>query len=108
MMQMDTFDVVNHSWGVDPDFAESDAAPGALFSEALPALQNAADNGRGGLGTVVVKSAGNGAANSNGDQMDGSRFTVTVGAVTEENEVASYSNHGSNLLISASSAGGLT
>ncbi|MEX0310467.1 MAG: S8 family serine peptidase [Tateyamaria sp.] len=108
MMQMDSFDVVNHSWGLDPGFSASDAAPDAIFSKALPAFENAAENGRGGLGTVIVKSAGNAAANSNGDQMDGSRFSISVGAVTEENEVASYSNHGSNIFVSAPSAGGLT
>ncbi|MEX0340934.1 MAG: S8 family serine peptidase [Arenibacterium sp.] len=107
MNQMDTFDVVNHSWGVDPGFAEADAAPGGLFERSLSAFENAAANGRGGQGTVVVKSSGNAEANSNGDQMDGSRYTITVAATTEENEIASYSNHGSNVFISGPSAGGL-
>ncbi|MEX0281223.1 MAG: S8 family serine peptidase [Arenibacterium sp.] len=107
MNQMDTFDVVNHSWGVDPGFDENDAAENGLFDKATSAYENAAENGRGGLGTVIVKSAGNATANSNGDQMDGSRYSITVAATTEENEVASYSNHGANVFISGPSAGGL-
>jgi subtilisin-like proprotein convertase family protein len=99
------FDVVNHSWGMTKPFL-----PGADEWEA-PALF-----GRGGLGTVVIKSAGNdrdqqldqhGAVeipprDSNDQALNVSRYATVVGALLNTGYVAEYSTPGANLLISAS------
>ncbi|WP_170482415.1 S8 family serine peptidase, partial [Ruegeria arenilitoris] len=104
MMGMTQFDIVNHSWGATPGFDTSTEATN-FFATALPTFEDAIVNGRDGLGTVLVKSAGNAASNSQGDLLDASRFSITVGAVTENGGIASYSNHGANLLIAAPSSG---
>ena len=104
MNGMTQFDVVNHSWGSTPGFDQADEAL-AFNATALPTFENAAVNGRSGYGTVLVKSAGNDNANSNGDLLDASRFTITVGAHGDDGMVSDYSNYGSNLLVSAPSNG---
>ena len=106
MEAMTRFDVVNHSWGSTPGF---DSTPEALafFAAALPTFAAASEDGRGGLGTILVKSAGNDAANSQGDLLDASRHSITVAASTDSGDAASYSNYGANVLVSAPSSGDL-
>jgi subtilisin-like proprotein convertase family protein len=53
-----------------------------------------------------VKSAGNGGEDrighdGNGNAVDASRFTVSVGALDKVGQITSYSNHGAHLLVSA-------
>lgn len=86
------FDVTNHSYGGTPDFY--------VYGD-VAKFQSAAALGRGGLGTVNVKSAGNGNIDGNGESTDGSRFTVTVAALGTNGNVASYSTYGSHVLVSA-------
>lgn len=91
------FDVTNHSYGGFPDFyAWGD----------VPKFEAAALQGRDGLGTVNVKSAGNDNVDGNGDALDASRFTVTVAAIGNNNtgHIASYSTYGAHVLVSASAA----
>lgn len=101
LAQLGTFDVTNHSWGYAPTFV---ATAGAMRQTAL--FEAALAEGRGGLGTLAVKAAGNLAANANGDAIAASRATVVVGAYDDDGDVASYSNRGANLLVSAPSSGG--
>lgn len=105
MMHMTAFDVVNHSWGAVPGFEPDLPPPSDLFGTTLPTFENAAVNGRGGLGTVLVKSAGNAFANSQGDLIDGSRFSITVAATAASGAAAPYTNYGANVLVSAPSSG---
>lgn len=86
------FDVTNHSYGGAPDFA--------IWGD-VAKFGAAAANGRGGLGTVNVKSAGNSNIDGNGEGLDASRFTVTVGALDSLGQVTSYSTYGAHLLVSA-------
>lgn len=86
------FDVTNHSYGGSPSFYN-------YGDEAK--FENAAEVGRGGLGTVNVKSAGNSNIDGNGEGLDASRFTVTVGAVDSSGQVTYYSTYGAHLLVSA-------
>lgn len=86
------FDVTNHSYGGAPDFY--------VYGD-VAKFQAAAALGRGGLGTVNVKSAGNANIDGNGESADGSRFTVTVAALSSNGNVASYSTYGSHVLVSA-------
>jgi subtilisin-like proprotein convertase family protein/Ca2+-binding RTX toxin-like protein len=86
------FDVTNHSYGGTPDFH--------VYGD-VAKFQAAAALGRGGLGTVNVKSAGNANIDGNGESTDGSHFTVTVAALGSNGNVASYSTYGSHVLVSA-------
>lgn len=102
--QSTKFDVVNHSWGADyPDFEPSQNVntAGSFAAETNARWAAAAADGRGGLGTVIVKSAGNDDSNANGDGLDGSRFTVSVAAVRADGFASSYSSYGANILIAA-------
>jgi Ca2+-binding RTX toxin-like protein/subtilisin-like proprotein convertase family protein len=87
-----TFDVTNHSYGAYPSFQTW---------QDVGKFQAAALDGRGGLGTVNVKSAGNANVDGNGDALDASRFTVSVGALDPSGQVTSYSSYGAHLLVSA-------
>lgn len=86
------FDVTNHSYGSDPDFRVYGDT--AKFEASLL-------SGRGGLGTINVKAAGNGNIDGNGTAVDASRATVTVAALSNDGQVASYSTYGAHILISA-------
>ena len=89
------FDITNHSYGGSPLFyADSD----------VQKFANASVNGRGGLGTLNVKSAGNSNIDGNGDALDASRHTVTVAATASNGQIASYSTYGAHILISAPAA----
>ena len=106
MMQMDAFDVVNHSWGWSPPFTPDDPPQDDFHASILPTLENAAFNGRVGLGTVVVKAAGNESLSAQGEQLNSSRFVIDVGATDDDGDAAWYANHGANLLVTAPSSGG--
>lgn len=104
MMQMTNFDVTNHSWGAYPGYFPSESVPGSFTQDTLATMQNAVENGRGGLGTNIVKAAGNDFTDSNGDGLNASRYTITVNALLENGFASAYSNSGSSSLVSA--AGG--
>jgi subtilisin-like proprotein convertase family protein len=102
--QSDTFDVVNNSWGFYyADFRPAVDAnnPESLASRTIDGWEEAANIGRGGLGTVVIQSAGNDWCNANGDGMRASRYTITVAATREDGYADTLSNHGSCILVSA-------
>ena len=86
------FDVANHSYGGSPSFY--------VYGD-VAKFEKSAEDGRGGLGTVNVKSAGNSNIDGNGEALDASRFTVTVGALDANGQVAYYSTYGAHLLVSA-------
>ena len=102
--QSDSFDVINHSWGRFPGFFQGAIA---IDQQLTDLWLDSAANGRGGLGTVHVKSAGNDDENNNGaSSYDASRVTITVGAYGSEGAVADYSSYGATLLVSAPTSGG--
>ncbi|MEJ2227988.1 MAG: S8 family serine peptidase, partial [Alphaproteobacteria bacterium] len=86
------FDVTNHSYGAYPSF---------YTWNDIAKFEAAAENGRGGLGTVNVKSAGNSDVDGNGSALDASRFTVTVAALSTSGQVTYYSTYGAHVLVSA-------
>lgn len=98
------FDVLNNSWGYGGFFANSDDFNDPYFYSLRDALENTVENGRGGLGAVVVFASGN-----SGDQGDdanyhnllNSRYTVTVGAVSESGNLAYFSTPGAPVLVVA-------
>lgn len=97
-------DIFNNSWGPYDDGLRLEG-PGPLTEAALA---NGATNGRGGLGAIYVWAAGNGGNNDsvNADGYANSRYTIAVGATTNQGERSYYSEHGSPILINAPSDGG--
>ena len=103
-------DVMNNSWGYGNLFLSS---PNSAFiddfnSPTLPgagnAVANAGLNGRGGLGTVIVQSAGNTRAygdDTNLHNFQNNRFTVTVAATLQDGSIAPYSTPGASILVAA-------
>ncbi|MEQ1669387.1 MAG: S8 family serine peptidase, partial [Hyphomicrobium sp.] len=102
--QTGNFDVTNHSWGKFPGFWQDGVAT-AQDQSLLDHWFNALETGRGGLGTINVKAAGNADQNSNGDSSGSTRATIAVGAYDDDGDASYYSSYGANLLVSAPSSG---
>ena len=104
------FDIINNSWGYGGSFASGtnwafyDNFSKPSFIPAAAALKSLADNGRGGLGTIVVQSAGNAynfGDDTNLHNFQNSRYIITVGATDYAGKSASYSSPGASILVSA-------
>jgi subtilisin family serine protease len=96
----DIIQIKSNSWGPS-DSGHLLEAPGPL---ARAALENAASEGRGGLGTIFVWAAGNGGDsgdNSNYDGYANSIYTIAVGAVDRTGNPSSYSEPGTNVMVAA-------
>lgn len=96
--------VSNNSWG-PVLFGLLLGGPGTL---AEAALAEGTSNGRNGLGSIFVFSAGNGDLdfeNVNYNGFANSIHTIAVGALGNRGEKADYSNRGAALVISAPSGG---
>jgi len=108
IQQMAKFDLTNNSWNWTDIYA--DAVNAGFGKQFNAALELAVDTGRGGLGTLIVNSAGNDwvkdTRDANTSGFDATRFTITTGAVADNGFVSSYSNRGANILVSAPSSGG--
>ncbi|WP_414534885.1 S8 family serine peptidase [Pseudomonas sp. CAM1A] len=110
---MVSYDVANHSWGFQNDFAIGNLQNGAIdTASALAAnARYAAHNGRGGLGTVIVTAGGNQRAkggSAQGSLTNNNRFSIEVGAINAQGDLSTlqigstpFSNPGASLLISA-------
>lgn len=106
LREMDRFDIVNHSWGYTTPF-QVNANSSDEFSTGLEGAIVEAGSGRGGLGTIIVKSAGNNRASGNDtnyDNFTNHRQVIAVGAVDHNGMVTSYSTPGANVLVTAPSA----
>jgi VCBS repeat-containing protein len=97
-----TFDIINNSWGTVPNF-NNETAPSMLA--ALAGFETAVQTGRGRLGTIVIKAAGNDWDSSQGDFLNASRYTITVAAHDQDGDASWYTNRGANVLVSAPSSG---
>lgn len=97
------FDVINNSWGTSPDYFPDQNLnnPDSFAARVVDAYEYISENGREGLGTIIVQSAGNDMRPSIGDGVNSTRFTITVGALRESGYKASYSNWGADLLVTA-------
>lgn len=107
MLDASHYDVTNSSFGWASALYVDRGA--ALWTNFFHGIQDAADHGRGGLGTVQVVAAGNyraSAGDANLSNFSNDRHVITVAATTSEGHVASYSNPGASLLVSAPSSGG--
>ncbi|MGK9170770.1 S8 family serine peptidase [Inquilinus limosus] len=103
-------DVLNNSWGFgnaffdDPNSAFLDNFGSTAWAAARTATINAAANGRDGLGTIIVQSAGN--AHERGDDTNlhsfqNNRWTITVGATDADGSISDYSTPGATILVGA-------
>lgn len=116
--QGNKFDITNHSWGGEPSHfpTANRALEGSRAALLIDALESTAATGRGGLGTIAVKAAGNYGTILNNDPtpygVDGEgesvstdRHWISVAAYREADGFASaYSARGAQLLISAPSS----
>lgn len=103
-------DVLNNSWGygnffrLSPNQAFRDNFRVAPFNVPGATLERLVREGRNGLGTVVVQSAGNTdrvGDDTNLHSFQNSRFIVTVAATDINGRIASFSTPGSSILVSA-------
>lgn len=79
-------DVVSNSWG----FVDAIPAPGPLAS----AIADIIENGRDGLGAIVVFAAGNENREILADEVAALPHVIAVGALTIFDEATSFSNYG--------------
>lgn len=107
-------DVLNDSWGFAPQrysslpWAFFDDFNSPLFQPAFLALKDLADNGRDGLGTVVVQSAGNSFSlgdDTNLHNFQNSRYIITVAGTNYVGDVSWFSSQGASILVSAPGGG---
>ncbi len=82
----DDVDVVSNSWG----FVDAFPVPGVLAA----AITEVANNGRGGLGAIVVFAAGNDARAIADDELLAVDGVIGVGAVNNLGELTQFSNTG--------------
>ncbi len=99
-------DVINLSWGIEADLrvAWGHNLPASGFAAIDAAIATAVNQGRGGLGTSIIKAAGNEREinfDSNADNWGQDTRQVIVGAVDKNGWVSDYSTTGSTLLVSA-------
>ncbi len=92
-------DVITNSWGPD-------GIPFPLPPLVEQAFLYCLQNGRGGLGVPIFWAAGNGNEDMAPDAYVSSAYTIAVGAQTNLNIRASYSDFGAALDILAPSSGG--
>jgi Ca2+-binding RTX toxin-like protein len=103
------FDVSNNSWGANSPFSDNFNSTALTF--AWQALRTGVEDGRDGLGTVFVFSAGNGAANgdnTNYHNFQNAREVIAVGAANSDGSMAGFSTPGANVLVSTYGVGLLT
>ena len=81
------FDVVNHSWGGAPTYT-NDTAPVILAYR--QAAEDATATGRNGLGTIILKAAGNWADSAQGDFSDTTRHSITVAAYDSDGDASRF------------------
>lgn len=98
-------DVMNMSYGTMYSGNWFDSAlDSGLMDDLNDAFDDGAAQGRGGLGTIYVKSAGNSRSidhDANASSWNANKHTISVAAVDQDGFVSSYSTHGANLLVSA-------
>ncbi|WP_395660327.1 S8 family serine peptidase [Aestuariivirga sp.] len=106
MSEQDRFDITNHSWGFVNAFQDNRLNSG--WSSFFAGLQDAAANGRDGLGTIQMVAAGNSrtsSLNTNTSGFTSSRFVNAIAAIGNDGEVSYYSNPGAALLVASPSNG---
>jgi subtilisin-like proprotein convertase family protein len=101
-------DVINNSWSFTRNFADNFWL--SSNDGMAETMQYVAENGRDGLGTTMVFSAGNTGENgsANYHNFQNSSYVITVGAVTADGDPWYLTSLGANVLVSAAGDGVLT
>lgn len=95
-------DILNNSWGYSSIFSDNKLS--SSYGTYFNAIENMAKNGRDGLGTIAVFSAGNSLAsgdNVNHHNTQNSPYTIAVGSIDKDGGYSYYSTPGAAVLISA-------
>ena len=103
------FDVSNNSWGAISPFSDNFNSTSLTFG--WVALRKGVEDGRDGLGTNFVFSAGNSAGagdNTNYHNFQNAREVITVGAANADGTMASFSTPGASVLVSSYGVGMIT
>lgn len=95
--------VLSNSWGFD-----NGCAAYALWATVEEALEYAEEEGRDGLGAVVVFSAGNGACDNGGDGLLAHEVVIGVAASNGDDDREWYSSYGEGVDITGPSGAILT
>lgn len=106
MLHAVNFDIMSNSWGYTPYFLPFQNASDTTSTSAaiIRDYANAAQFGRGGLGTIVVQAAGNDYSNAQADGINTAKELISVAALTTDGSVQAYSNYGANILVAAPAA----
>jgi len=92
--------VLSNSWGISQDLtSQIDMQP------FYTAVQDAVNNGRGGLGSVVLFASGNDGVALGIDELASMSEVMAVGGTDNSDQRVSYSNYGSNLSVVAPTGG---
>jgi len=103
--QATNFDISSNSWGSTPSYSSFQNLNTFSFASELSSEYDLLSaNGRGGLGTIITQAAGNDTRDANGSGVNALQETITVAATGTTGFAASYSNFGSNILITAPAA----
>ena len=95
--------VLSNSWGFGDDCP--DIPIYAIFQEAMDYAEN---NGRGGLGTAIVTSAGNGNCDNSNDGFQAVEWAISVAATDGHDHREWYSSYGDVVDVAAPSGSILT
>lgn len=98
--QQKNFDISNNSWGFSTAFSVGQLDASSQYW-VLSGFKTAADQGRGGLGTIVNLAAGNYRQIGMTTELTGptvDRHAIVVGAIDDHGFVSYYSNGGASLL----------
>lgn len=96
-------DIMNNSWGPPDGTGQFYPLPANVKS----AIDDAVNNGRGGLGCVIFWAAGNGNESADLDGYASYANVISVAASTNQNVKASYSDFGTSVDLCAPSSGGV-
>ncbi len=100
------YDVINNSWGYTSAFIDNFQM--SYMASLRDAMVNGMNNGRGGLGSIFVFSAGNSRSSGDATTYHGTTNfigTITVGAVDSNGRVGVFSTPGESVLVSAAGVG---
>lgn len=103
MLWAANFDIMSNSWGWGDSFSRSQNLSQATSyaSHDVSLWATVVATGRDGLGTIIVKAAGNETNNANGDGWNVSRYSICVAATDMNGDATYYTNFGTSILITA-------
>jgi subtilisin-like proprotein convertase family protein len=101
MLWAANYDIMSNSWGWSGGYsrAQNLADATSQSSHDIDLWETVVGTGRDGLGTIIVKAAGNDTLNSNGDGWNVSRYTLTISATDNLGKATYYTNYGSDILV---------